>query len=989
MAMPEVKYHSIRAWDWDYVVRDGKPRWVFSGRNAKGEPETAYVTGVKPRGYVPKDQIQKMIDSGDSNFTSAEEDEKPCINRNIDHLWRFFTRLPHEVGDLAKLKDADGKNIYDTYESDIPYGEMLVPIVLGVYHTMEVPDREDKYNNVYDASEVRPAAKELFMDPLIDFIDSESDDRPFAGEEIDITNPLGAVTWISNLDIEHKEFNDFGWHPDFEDNTIKEETFKSRVQKYKDWPKEFNVRIHLYKSEVAMLHAWLDHCVSKRYNVYAGQNISKWEIKSTKGQFKIRTDMPGYDMPYLYFRCKFLDKQFNGLPGYKSLENHFKKLSPAGEVRVRWKGKEEGGSKKFDELVIVGVTVFEFLQFVQVAGVLKEFSQGKLSLTKLSKADWEAAGKPEMFEYKGCYYKFGYKRGLKNMKLSPMGEFFFNAPKVQHPKSYGEWHDKNPLELGYYCRADVEITAALHWFFKLIQDFAIRASIAGSRLIDVQRTGRPHDIVTLRRSKYRLWNKSRKLDDLDCPQCGFAGRSEEFLGKRKNCPQCGYQIKTGGYVLKPVPGRYGWTIIIDFNKLYPNIQITCNAGAETEIIPKREYEEAGIQYVVDQFGKLWKRNDLIWTPTKPKVYYRKDMVTVDVEIYNHLMGLEKSKQKDADARLEETKGDLGDPKYKILYQSRFSVKVFRNGRFGVKGMENDRASSVRVFNTDTQGASCVEHENIRFIREMGHDVIYADTDSAAVHLPNCQSLEEAKEIAEKLEKALNIHIEEFAKKEFNVEKSTLSCEAETICRSVVFFGKKKKYGMWMAVYKGKDIPMDSDASIKWKNVAGIRGETAFVADEIQDIVGRMILWGWDREAIIGYIRWYGENLKNRDWEDLFAHKSLSRPARRYKTITKTVRAHKFTKENLGKTYPIGEKFLEGEFAPMSNYPKPPAGKEFVVAFDEDMIPELKKLGFEPNWKILQRKRVLAPLKLFFEYLQIETKDVFKQQISGTADPFDF
>ena len=200
-------------------------------------------------------------------------------------------------------------------------------------------------------------------------------------------------------------------------------------------------------------------------------------------------------------------------------------------------------------------------------------------------------------------------RNFFGRSLDAYLKFFGKHGKVEHEGlSVAEFKKQDLYKELEYNRIDVEGTMFLDKKFGFSNDIFETVTLSKVPGNDVLSATKIHDMITLDfaqdkvvfDTKYQKW--SRNL---------WKGWLRE---------------RHGGYVVPVKKGIGGWTAIIDFSQLYPNIAIAVNAGVDTLIQVAEEHPD----YYIDKFGKKWMKKECYITPSAP---FRSDKVSIEKQIW--------------------------------------------------------------------------------------------------------------------------------------------------------------------------------------------------------------------------------------------------------------------------------------------------------------------------------------------------------------------
>jgi DNA polymerase II len=245
---------------------------------------------------------------------------------------------------------------------------------------------------------------------------------------------------------------------------------------------------------------------------------------------------------------------------------------------------------------------------------------------------------------------------------------------------------------------------------------------------------------------------------------------------------------TGGFVMSPVPGVYDNVLVFDFKSLYPSVIRTFN-------IDPLSFLGVGLDKGVKVFNGACFENREGVLPG----------------ILDRLHGAREKAKKE--------KREL----------SSYAIKVIMNSFFGVMASPNCRYFNMDMANAITTSGQGLIKKTGEMIEEMGHKVIYQDTDSCFVNL----SLDKSDALSEgkKIEKEINLFYDEFISKNYK-RKSFLELEFEKLYLSLLIpsvrgssekpSGAKKRYAGLKKVGDSEELEIVGLEAIRgdWTEAAG-------------------------------------------------------------------------------------------------------------------------------------------------------------------------
>ena len=263
----------------------------------------------------------------------------------------------------------------------------------------------------------------------------------------------------------------------------------------------------------------------------------------------------------------------------------------------------------------------------------------------------------------------------------------------------------------------------------------------------------------------------------------------------------------GGFVLDSRPGIYDHVLVLDFKSLYPSIIRTffidplgLALGVSADLDPGRT--------VPGFLGARFAREGHILPALIEQLWRQRD----------------------------EAKTSGNGP----LAQA---VKIIMNSFYGVLGTPGCRFFDARLASSITRRGHQILGRTRDYIEAAGHEVIYGDTDSVFVWIPEAQNDEQAVAAGRRLERDLNAWWREELRREFHLD-SELQLEFETHYKRFLMptvrgsdKGSKKRYAGVVAGADGDHVV--------FKGLESVRTDWTRLAREFQEELYRRIFTGED------------------------------------------------------------------------------------------------------------------------------------------------
>jgi len=500
-------------------------------------------------------------------------------------------------------------------------------------------------------------------------------------------------------------------------------------------------------------------------------------------------------------------------------------------------------------------------------------------------------------------YSFDLLQGYKtDLTFSQMDSYRLNSVAQKELKDKkieveGDWEnlwDKDRKLLLDYCYKDVMLCVWLDEKRNIINYYNTKRRIIGCQWDDLFNATRFHDILFLREAKKLGLVLPKKVKN-----------KRERYG--------------GGFVDNPPVGLHEGVFVLDLKSLYPNIIRTWNLSPE----------------MLDPSGDI-KINGLILDKSK------KGICPIICE---------KLLEERERLKKEMKKYQKGTIEYDSYYAQQYAVKVAANSLYGALGNPYFRMFKQEIAATVTWAGREIIKYSKEVAEKLGFDVIYGDTDSIFVKIPEevdgdyDKAMKVATELAEKLTESYN----EFVNK-FGVDNHTLLMQFEKIF-SKIFFGVKDTGGAAKKRYMGYIVEKDKEGnwnkSLKIMGFETKRADTAKIEQEALKNIFKIILDNGTKEDVERYV----ENLKMEMIEGKYPLRNIA--IRR--SVKKTNRSDIYTE-----AFKYGNKYLGCKFQPgdrikmlfvkyIPELPQPPRG---TIAFErDDQVPK----GIIINWnKMFER-----------------------------------
>ncbi|MBY6212320.1 DNA polymerase II [Microbulbifer agarilyticus] len=332
-----------------------------------------------------------------------------------------------------------------------------------------------------------------------------------------------------------------------------------------------------------------------------------------------------------------------------------------------------------------------------------------------------------------------------------------------------------------------------------------------------------------------------------------------------NLPADGGLASPGGYVMDSRPGLYDNVLVLDFKSLYPSIIRTFKIDPMGLVEGLADGEKGEVEE-----GQA----DENTIPGFRGARFSRDKHFLPDIITNLWAQRDIAKQEQDAARSQ-------------------AIKIIMNSFYGVLGSGGCRFYDTRLASSITLRGHEIMQQTASWIEELGHQVIYGDTDSTFVWLSGQPSPEEADAIGKNLADEMNTRWQSKLKEELALE-CELELEFETHYQRFLMptirgseAGSKKRYA-------GLVVNGDKEKLV-FKGLETVRSDWTELAKQFQTKLYAMVFHGEDPSD---YIReTVGKTRAGEMDEQLVYRKRLRRKLEQYvKNVPPHVRAARLADE---------------------------------------------------------------------------------------------
>ncbi|MDV0444415.1 DNA-directed DNA polymerase [Methanorbis rubei] len=491
----------------------------------------------------------------------------------------------------------------------------------------------------------------------------------------------------------------------------------------------------------------------------------------------------------------------------------------------------------------------------------------------------------------------------ESYRLDAIAEDELGERKVRYAGTLGDLWNNDPLKMVEYNFKDVELCVGINRKNDIIEFYQEVSRYVGCPLDKALNSSNVIDIYILRKAhgKFVLPSKGNST-------------GEEF---------------EGATVFAPSKGVKENVIVLDLKSLYPMAMMTLNASPETKSPDGEIHAPNGIRFKKSPDG-------------------------LTRSIISELMT-----ERDDRKKLRNT-FPYDSPEYKLYDMQQSVLKVIMNTYYGVSGFSRFRLYDRDIGSAVTSvGRAIIQHTK-GIITARGYEVIYGDTDSCFVQLPNI-SLEETMAIAESLEKELNASYTDFARDTLGAEQNFFSIKFEKIYRRFFQGGAKKRYAGHLIWKEGQEVNKIDITGFEMK-----RSDSAPITREVQERVLEMILKGNGKEEVKEYLpevlRMYRAG--RCPLEKAGIPSGINKALGDYAVLDAHGRGAQYSNKYLGTDFKRGSK-PKRLYIKRSNDPEKYPNTDVLCFEYPDQIPDD---AFEIDWETMLEKTIRAPLTRIFDAL---------------------
>ncbi len=504
-----------------------------------------------------------------------------------------------------------------------------------------------------------------------------------------------------------------------------------------------------------------------------------------------------------------------------------------------------------------------------------------------------------VFDLLGAYKKM-HQAQKESYRLDAIAEEELGVRKVRYTGTLSDLWKNDPARLVEYNCRDVELCVGIDKKNNIVGFYREIARYVGCPLDRTLNSSNVVDIFVLRKASGKFI----------LPSKGFAA-GDEF---------------EGATVFEPASGVRENVVVLDLKSLYPMAMMTINASPETK----------------DPGGELRAPNG---------IRFKREPDGLTRSIIADLL-----KERDQKKHLRNT-FPFGSPEY-VLYDLQQNVlKVIMNTYYGVSGYARFRLYDREIGSAVTSvGRAIIQHTRDT-ITGMGYTVLYGDTDSCMVQVPE-GDLAETILTARAIEERLNASYADFARDVLNADTHYFSIKFEKVYRRFFQAGKKKRYAGRLVWKEGKDVDQVDVVGFEIR-----RSDSPQITREVQKSVIEMILKGDDFADVRAYLRDVIRKYRKGEYslDVVGIPGGIGKNLDAYENDDAQIRGAKYANKHLGTDFKRGSKpkrvYIKNVTA---KYPRTD-----VVCFEyADQVPP----EFVVDWETMLEKTLKGPISRIIEPL---------------------
>ena len=529
---------------------------------------------------------------------------------------------------------------------------------------------------------------------------------------------------------------------------------------------------------------------------------------------------------------------------------------------------------------------------------------------------------------------------LESYKLDFIAQKELGDAKIPHEDmGYYEMYEKDPTKLINYNAQDVHLCVRINEKAEVIQFWSILRDELG---LDFEDTRANNDFIEMMARR-------------DLHEHGLSGPATDYSRQPGDYD--------GGYVFDAHTGVEQNVLAIDLASLYPYTMWMSNASPETK--------------VADENVETLRRAGISVCEAPNGANFRLDKDGVFKRLVDKAIGLK------SEYKTKRNAATPGTPEHKKFAEKYAVAKTVTNSVYGTAGWEKFFLYDEQVAEAITLLGQASIKATAKYINEntVGN-VIYGDTDSCYISLPDEWDISECIEWGEGVCNTLNDEVYPELAEEYGIPASMNKWDIEPEAL-VTFFqaGKKKRYAT-KAVWEDGHYLDEPKYGVK--GFDSKRSDTAKITEELQESIFKLILDGEDEQEIMELVSAAADEIspKNSDLTRIGIPGGIGKELEDYDTEGAQVRGARFMNELCGTDIGQGDK-------PRRVYLRPTLrvgeGKDSepvdVISFEDvEDIPVIVREKLEVDTAAMTEKTITNKMKPILSAVGVDTNAVLKSQV---------
>ena len=319
----------------------------------------------------------------------------------------------------------------------------------------------------------------------------------------------------------------------------------------------------------------------------------------------------------------------------------------------------------------------------------------------------------------------------------------------------------------------------------------------------------------------------------------------------------------GAEIITPITGLHHNVLHIDLKSLYAAIEISFNMSPET----------------LDKNGDIDVGNGIKFSSKKEGI-----MSQIQKSLW---------KLRDEKKRLRDIETD--EKKRGILDREQSCFKTIMAAIYGQTAFPKSRVFSPSVASSITYIARKILLATVEKLKELGHEVIYGDTDGIFLKIKEEINPKE-------LVKEINKYYNEFCK-QFKITKHIFDIEYEKFYKSFII-NSKKRYAGILTFEKGREVK-----KLDIKGLEVRRSDNSRFTRNLQKEILRMVLEGIDKSKVQKYLQDEIKKFKGIEYEleEIAIPRGLTNSPEKYKITSPWIRGCLYSQSYLNLKFEAGDK----------------------------------------------------------------------------------